>query len=98
MLRRLQQLHVLQPVQDEQRALNAPQLVQDHGQAVLTRVSEENIRPGLLLYFRLLWPMLSALLPVRKFWPSDDDGLSSPQCSANGCRNYALTRSARTAP
>jgi hypothetical protein len=29
-----------------------------------------------------MWPVLSALLPVRKFWPSDDDVVPSPQCSA----------------
>lgn len=28
-----------------------------------------------------------ALLPVRKFCPSDDDVVPSPQCSAKGCRN-----------
>jgi hypothetical protein len=26
-----------------------------------------------------MWPVLSALLPVRKFWPSDDDVVPSPQ-------------------
>jgi hypothetical protein len=33
------QLDTLQPVQDEQRAFNAAQLTQRHGQAVLARVS-----------------------------------------------------------
>ena len=32
--------------------------------------------------------MLSALLSVRKFWPSDDDVLSSPQCPAKACCKY----------
>ncbi len=41
---------------------------------------------------------LSALLPVRKFWPSDDEVVPSPQCSAKGWRNCALTRSASAAP
>ncbi len=54
--------------------------------------------PGLLPYFGLMWPVLSALLPVRKFWPSDDDVVPSPQCSAKGCRNCALTSSASAAP
>jgi hypothetical protein len=40
-----------------------------------------------------MWPVLSALLPVRKFWPSDDDVVPSPQ-SAKGWRNWALTSSA----
>jgi len=35
------QLDALQPVQDEQRALDAPQLTQRHGQAVLARVTAE---------------------------------------------------------
>jgi hypothetical protein len=35
------QLHALQPVQDEQRALDAPQLAQGDGQAVLARVAAE---------------------------------------------------------
>ncbi len=35
------QLDALQPVQDEQRALDAPQLAQGHGQAVLAWVAAE---------------------------------------------------------
>ncbi len=35
------QLHALQPIQNEQRALDAPQLAQRHGQAVLARVAAE---------------------------------------------------------
>ncbi len=35
------QLDALQPVQDEQRALDTPQLAQGHGQAVLSRVAAE---------------------------------------------------------
>lgn len=34
------QLHALQPIQYEQRALNAPQLAQCNGQSVLTRIGE----------------------------------------------------------
>ena len=42
------------------------------------RCGRQNVRPGLLPYFGLMWPVLSALLPVRKFWPSDDDVVPSP--------------------
>ena len=35
------QFHALQPVEDEQRALDAAQLAQGHGQTVLTRVTAE---------------------------------------------------------
>ena len=31
-----------------------------------------------------MWPVLSALLPVRKFWPSDDDVVPSPKVSKRG--------------
>ena len=48
--------------------------------------------------FRIDGPVLSALLPVRKFWPSDDDVVPSPQCSAKGWRNCALTSFASAAP
>ena len=35
------QLHALQPIQNEQRALDAPQLAQGDGQAVLARIAAE---------------------------------------------------------
>jgi hypothetical protein len=35
------QFHALQPVQDEQRALDAPQLAQGHSQTVLARITAE---------------------------------------------------------
>jgi hypothetical protein len=53
------------------------------------------VRPGLLPYFGLMCPVLSALLPVLKFWPSDEGVVPSPQFAAKGCRNCALTSSAR---
>ena len=52
------------------------------------------LRPGSAPYFGLTWPVLSALLPALKRWPSDDEVVPSPQFSAKGCRNCALTSSA----
>ena len=73
-----------------------------HDLGVKWRVLVRNVGverpPRLLPYFGLMWPVLSALLPVRKFWPSDDEVVPSPQCSAKGWRNCALTRSASAAP
>ncbi len=40
------QFDALQPVQDEQRALDAAQLAQRHGQAVLARVAAELVLPS----------------------------------------------------
>ena len=48
-------------------------------------------------YLGLMWPVLSALPPARKRCPSEDDVVPSPQCSAKGCRDWALTSSARAA-
>src|SRR3546814_19068440 len=39
------QLDALQPVQDEQRALDAPQLAQGYGQAILARLAAELAQP-----------------------------------------------------